>query len=965
MASSSANILAAGPPTAPSSGTVTPASVPGDGQTPLTSKQKRNQRTKFRKKKAREAKRAGQNAGAAEDSDGSSNDDDDAGDATPGPTPRTPTARQNQAAPPTSTPKSKKAQGKEPAKEQNAGKSAPGPAPKTPTLAQQIVPSPSPTPKSARVQGKAPLTEQHDDIAVEKPNRVTIYPATPKVVAGSSFKTPTTQQNLPSSSATQPKSKKAQGKAPAKEEQSKGPNEPAEQTDPPTEDPATPKEPIKSPTAQPNLLSPTSTEPKSAKVQGQAPTQGLSRREKKRLRQQEREAQEAAEKGLQNHGADDQARSSDVADSQGQSVNVANDYAQSTNEADVQAQNTNSVVDQAQGTSVPDDKAQDANSEGNQDQSTNVADDQASDTTELGRDSLNEDLDLSATDTDTEAGDPPTQYVEQPITTVSKFVCDLPFRIARGARRILQWLLNTVIAFLILIRLLKETPIDEHQKAIGHDQGSAPKPAIRHWFWQRKAQAGTAKLESEKKGHESARGNRDFGASVEPVEHPALQASSWLRPWKRTTRADSVTEESGNAAPQAAKGESAPKPRGWFLFFGETAQADAANGNPEEAAADDQDTWPPVGEPTPIARGLSWLWTRIARRDPAVAGQGSENAVAVPSPAERDEQTAQDQNAGLAWEPATVQDLEDFLHCVLQPPWLIFTYAMRLLAGLWRRKGLITLAILIWSSVYIPLCTFTDLPSPTDSSYLTDFYDDPSFLDDLVSSLAKLQDVTISTASTEFVPNEAFLKAQNLQMPSLRGELYATEREDFVNHFIRTKVAVDEALSEFDRRSAAAGEDLLDLARPDFESKKRGTKKFLRNLSHLLKQQAKDMDHIGVSLEKIPPLLTNGDTLRQLDDVYRQRAWFQWPFYDLHTRHVFRDNLKSLEKYYVRQTDQMERASTTSTALREDLSKQRGWGLIDTGIEENAWMDVAEMIEEMLRVLDRVGAWNRRFSHGN
>ncbi|KAI4199050.1 MAG: hypothetical protein LQ350_004872 [Teloschistes chrysophthalmus] len=1028
MASSGAN-TPAGLPTVPSNGTTTTASATGEGQTPLTARQKRNQRTKQRRKKARENKRAGQNAGnassagAAEDSDDSSECDDDAGDATPGPTPRTPMAQTNlplfsptpkskkrakgkepakeqdlgeaaaipkpetptgqQSVPspsPTPTPKSKKAQGKEPAKEQNAGKSAPGPAPQTPaaqsnlpsfpptptlkrtqekapakvqngekstpgpalpqtpTVRQNQAAPPTPPPKSKRAQEKARANEEQSkgpSQPAEQADPATETPATPK----ESYKSPTAQPNLPSPSPTEPISAKAQGKAPVKEEQSKGPNEPAEPTEPKTTILTTPKEPTKTPTGEPNLASPTPTEPKLAKAHRQGPAQVPSRRERKLLRQQEKEAREAAEKGLTNDGADHQLQGCNVTEISAQGVNVADSEAQSTNVAEDQGQ------------------------------STKMADDPASDIKEeLGRGPSNEDPDTSTNDTDTEAGEPAAQHVEQPpIFMIFEVLCDFPFRLVRGwcvifqwllkalisflllIKRIFQWPLNGLTSFLLLVKLLIDSTIDKCRKARQGNRGPAQNTSTKRWFWRQKAPADAANLESEKKDDKPAPENRDSGAPVEPVEQPAQQASSWLRPWKRTIRADAA-----NGNPEEATADQAPEA--------------------DEAASDDEEPWEaPVGEPTPIARGLSWLWRRIARGPPAVAEQGPENAApetpavnAVPPPAERDEQAAQDQNADLAWEPATLQDLEDFLHYVLQPPWLIFTYAMMPLAGLWRRKGLIALAILILSAVGIPLCSYTDLSFPTDSPYLTDFYDDPSHLDDLVSSLAKIQDVAISTASTKFVPNEAFLKSQNLQIPALRGSSYATERENFVDHFIRVKVAVDNALSEFDRRSATAGVDLLHLARPEeFESKKRGTKKFLRTLSHLLEQQTEDMNHIGVSLEKIPPLLTDGDTLRQLDDVYRQRAWFQWPFYDLHTRHVFRDSLKSLERYYIRQTGQMERARTTLTALREGLAKQRGWGLINLGIEEKAWSDVAEMIEWMLRTLDEVGAWNRRFSHGN
>ncbi|KAI4092734.1 MAG: hypothetical protein L6R37_007521 [Teloschistes peruensis] len=942
MASSGAN-TPAGLSTAPSSGTTTPASVIGHGQPTLTKNQKKNQRTKFRRKRAKEAKRAALNAGADGALDDTSDYDEDAGDPTPAPAPKTPTAQQNVPSPwPTPTPRSKRAEDKAPAKEQNAGKSAPPPAPKTPT-AQPSLPSfpppptpkrgqgkevtkeqnvgeaaagpsktptaqqnqpplPSLTPKSAIVQGKAAIKEQNTGKASVQTNPVTIYPATPKVAAGPAVKTPMTQQSIPSSSTTQPKSKMAQEKGPAKEEQSQGPSEPAEQTGPKITKPATPKEPINTPTDKPNVSSPSPTEPESAIAEGTTPAQEqvnenpsqtaentvlekkLSRREKKRHNKQEQDAQTA-----------NQAQNTNVAAHQVQSTNVVAHQLQSTNVAEKQAQSTN-VTD-------------------NQPQSTNVAVDQASDATEeLGRGRLNEDFDISAINADTEAGDPPTQYLEQPLTTTFKWLCDLPFRAMRGVQWMFQCLLNAFMSFLILIGLAKESPINEHQKAIECHEEPPPDTSTKRWVWQRRAPADAATQDSEKEGDGSGPTDRDAGEL-------ATNASSW------------------------------------YSFFSRTAQPDAANGNSEEDAAadqvlkadesepnDGQDTGAPVGKPTAITRAFYRCLRRSARGDRAGADHGSdsdahqlpENAPPAEddgvAPAVQEDPTAANQGPENAAPPPPVQNadpplleqdelsrayikaLEDMVEPFAHMLCRIFTYMC-----------LTALVILILSNVYIPLCSFTDLPCPTNSSYMTDYFDDLSYYDDLVSSIAKIQDVTISTSATRFVPNEAFFKAQNLQIPALKSDSYATEHEIFVSHFIHVKVAVDEALSEFDRRSAAAGVDLLHLARPEIESsKKRGTQHFLQNLSHLIKQQAEDVQHIWVSLRKIPPLLIDGDTLRQFDDVYSRREWFQSPFSDLHTRHAFRDNLNSLSRYYIRQTDRMERANVTLTALRDEFAKQRG-----------------------------------------
>ncbi|KAL8767284.1 MAG: hypothetical protein Q9194_006029 [Teloschistes cf. exilis] len=1014
MASSGAN-TPAGPSTAPSSGTTTPASVIGDGQPTLTKNQRKNQRTKFRRKRAKEAKRAALNASADEASDDSSDYDEDAGDATPAPAPKTPTAQQNVPSPlPTPTPRSKRAEDRASAKEQNAGKSAPSPAPKTPTAqpslpslpppptpkrgqgkevtkeqnageaaagpsktptARQNQPSlPSPTPKSAIVQGKAAVKEQHTGKESVQTNPVKIYPATPKVAAGPTAKTPMTPQNIPSASATQPKSKAAQEKGPAKEEQSQGPSEPAEQTGPKTTKPATPKEPTNTPTAQLNVSSPSPIEPKSATAEGTTPAQEqvnenpsqtaeqailekkISRRAKKRMNEQLRDAQN----GLKKNGAGYQAQSTIVAADQVRSTNVADHQARSTNVTD------------------------------NQPQSTNVAVDQASDATEeLGRGPLNKDPDISVTITDTEAGDPPTQYLEQPLTTTFKWLCDIPFRAMRGVRRIFQYLLNAFISMLILIGLAKESPIDEQQKALEYDKEPRPNTSTKRWFWQRRAPANAATQDSEKEGGGSGPTDRDAGEL-------ARNASSWYSFFSRTAQPDAANgnPEEDAAAGQALEADESErndgrdagtpvgKPtaitRAFYRCLRRSARGDPAGADqgsdsdahqlPDNAPPAEDDGIAPTGrdaagEPTSNPRGWwSWFWRRTAQEDPTAANQGPENAAPPPPAQNADPPLLEQDELSRAYIKALEDMVESFAHMLCR----IFTYMVKCLAVLWRRNGVTALVILVLSSVYIPLCSFMDLPCPTSSSYVTDFYDDPSHDDDLVSSIAKIQDVTTSTATTRFMPNEAFLKAQNLQIPALRGDSYATEHENFVSHFIHVKVAVDEALSEFDRRSAAAGVDLLHLARPEIESsKKRGTQHFLQNLSHLIKQQAEDVQHIWVSLRKIPPLLTDGDTLRQFDDVYSRREWFQWPFSDLHTRHAFRDNLNSLSRYYIRQTDRMERANVTLTALREELAKQRGWGLIDLGIEAKAWRDVAEMIEEMLRILEEVGAWNRRFSHGN
>ncbi|KAL8662011.1 MAG: hypothetical protein Q9202_005065 [Teloschistes flavicans] len=372
----------------------------------------------------------------------------------------------------------------------------------------------------------------------------------------------------------------------------------------------------------------------------------------------------------------------------------------------------------------------------------------------------------------------------------------------------------------------------------------------------------------------------------------------------------------------------------------------------DEAAGEDQ-------APAQNARAHArlWFWNRTAQEDPAGAEQGPENA-AVEAPNGRD--------TGIPFEDRYQQAGEELLGHIADFLGLIFTCVWKWLVVLWGLKGPLIVLVLVLSSLSIPVCFYTNLPCPADPSHFTGLADDPTFYDDVLGFLLPgLRNVTLDTAEMKFVPNEAFRRAQTLQIPSLRSDFYATEREDFVNNFIAMRVAVDGAVAEFARQSAVAGQGLLRVANPGSRDPNEiGTKEFLRHLSIMLEQQAEGVSRIDSSLDRIPNILTRGDTVRQLDDLYRNLSWFRWPFFDLVTASPLKRNLDSLRTYYSEHTFRMHHAKLMNAALREKLEMKRGWNIRNFKVEKEVWRDVGEMVRDLLALLDGVGGWRRRFSEG-